>query len=191
MKRICSLRAAILTTLFLGTCVSVRETVFLATHVLEVSRFHSATLTAASADRIIADMGAVLVTPDGPDDIVCNVDFLRGGPVRTFDTGTGSIYNAQGLKAVLDLPGRVKVVNEIKWCKGLIPDLLGCAELGGDSFVVVSSIGQRELEGIAWAHEFGHNQGLDHRSGHSLLMNYPVTTTSRRVTEKDCRALSQ
>lgn len=153
---------------------------------LQVSRFTTTTLTNARADAIIGDMGPILQNVDSAGDVACNVAFSRNGPVTTFSTGTGVINSQADFQAVNSLPGQIKVVNQINWCGGLAPNIIGCAPVPGNSLVVIRfTLNQ---EGILWVHEFGHNKGLNHRNGVDLVMNPFIGTTQRGVNQAECNA---
>lgn len=159
------------------------------THNLQVSRFNTTNLTDARAGEIIAEMGTILQTKDGPTDVPCNVRFVLDGAVTTFATGTGSINSQAGFVAVNGLPGNVKVVNQINWCGGLSPNVIGCAPVPGDSLVVVRFTANQE--DVLWVHEFGHNQGLSHRTGNDLVMNPTIGPTKRQINDSECNAYRQ
>ncbi len=46
----------------------------------------------------------------------------------------------------------------------------------------------KSMEGILWAHEFGHNKGLRHRAGQSLLMNPTVGPTEKGLNSAESDA---
>ena len=131
-------------------------------------------------------MGDILRTQDGSADVPCNVSFVRDGAVGTFAVGSGSINSSGDYSAVNALPGNVKVVHRINWCGGLIPNILGCAPVPGDSFVVVPF--SADQESVLWVHEFGHTRGLSHRAGANLVMNGAIGPMNRRVNEQECSA---
>ena len=157
-----------------------------ATHRLEVSRHVSTLLPAPRADEILTEMGRVLQTRDGADDVACNVEFVREGEVQILTVGTGSINTAQDFLAVNSAPGNVKVVNQINWCGGFAPNILGCTQLFRDSMIVVRY--REDLEGILWVHEFGHAQGLDHRASSTGVMNATMDSNHRRVNSSECES---
>ena len=159
------------------------------THNLQVSRFSTTPLTEARADEILTDMGGILQTQDGPTDVSCNVSFVRDGALGTFTTGSGSINSQGDFVAVNGLPGNVKVVNQINWCGGLAPNIIGCAPVPGDSLVVVRFTANQE--DILWVHEFGHNQGLSHRTGADLVMNPTIGPNKRQINGDECNAYRQ
>jgi FG-GAP-like repeat len=154
---------------------------------LQIRRFNTSSLTNADADRILADAGTVLQTNDGPGDVACAVAFSREGEVTVFPEGDGSIDSAAEFSALIALPGWVKVVNQINWCGALIPGVIGCAPVPGSSLAVVRFTSS--LEGILWAHEFGHNKGLNHRNDDAnAVMNGTIGSTRRRVNASECAA---
>ena len=160
------------------------------THSLHVSRFHTTSLSQARIDRIINDMGQILRAEDGPNDAPCNVNFSRSGVVGTFTTGDGSLDNPQELDDAFALPGRVKVVNQVRWCSGApAPNAIGCALRPGNSIVLVPF--RTNEEGVLWAHEFGHNQGLRHRRGRNLLMNNSINPAMREISRSECNSFRQ
>ena len=153
---------------------------------LTVRRHITSSLTDAEADAILLNATTVLKTATVPGDVACCVEFDRGGPVTTFTTGTGSINSGADFSAVIALPGYVKVVNTINWCGGLIPGIIGCAPIPGNSFVVVRVT--PILEGILWAHEYGHTKGLGHRNDTTAVMNPFIGLTEVGVNSAECSA---
>jgi hypothetical protein len=156
------------------------------THRLEINRHASAALSASRADAILAEMGQILQTRDGADDVSCNVGFVREGEVGVFTAGTGTINSAQDFLEVNNAPGNVKVVNQINWCGGFAPNIIGCTPLFRDSMIVVRY--RDDLEGILWVHEFGHAQGLEHRASSTAVMNANMNPNLRRVNSSECES---
>ena len=104
---------------------------------LSISRHTSSTLSNTTADQILESATETLQTNNvGGDEVPCDVTFARSGSVTTFSTGTGSIDEPGDYNAVLALPGKVKVVNQINWCDDYV-SALGCAPRPGSSQVVV------------------------------------------------------
>ncbi len=148
-------------------------------HNLQVRRFTTTTLTNADADRILADASTVLQVSDGADDVATAVEFRRSGGVTTFATGTGVVTSQASFNAILAQPGDVFVLNAISWCGSPLPGIIGCAPVPGGALVVVRFT--PSLEGILWAHEFGHNMGLPHLNNANFVMNPFIAGTARRV----------
>lgn len=158
------------------------------THQLQISRFASANLTDARADQILADATTVLRTNDGAGDVACDVRLERDGAVTTFNTGNGIINSGADFTAVNGLPGHVKIVNQINWCSTIGVGIIGCAPVPGPSLVAVRFT--QNQEGILWAHEFGHNKGLNHRDGPTTVMNSFIGVNQRTVNTTECTAFS-
>jgi hypothetical protein len=158
-------------------------------HSLDVSRFNTSALNNGAADTILGDASTVLQTNDGAGDVACRVRLQRNGDVGTFGTGDGSIDTQAEFNAVNGLPGHVKVVNQINWCGAILPNVIGCAPVPGTSLVVVRFTAG--LEGILWAHEFGHNKGLNHRADANAVMNGTINANRRRITSEECTAYRQ
>ena len=156
----------------------------LATRSLVVNRFRSASLSNSAADRIFRDGSRVLQTNDGSGDVSCNLTLRRSGNVRSFNTGDGSIDSRSEFNAVLRVSGFVKVVNRINWCGGFSPNIIGCAPVPGSDMVVVRF--NSGLEGILWAHEYGHTRGLRHRNSSTAVMNGTIGNSRRRVNSSEC-----
>jgi hypothetical protein len=152
-----------------------------------VARHDTAALTNARADQIMADMGTVLQVNDGPGDRNCEVAFDRQGNVTQFTLTDGDIDTFLELGAVFALPGNVKVVDNVDWCAGTLnPSFIGCGQTPGLSFIVERFTAN--LEGILWAHEYGHNAGLGHNGNSNFLMFASIGNNRLRVTEAECDA---
>ncbi len=147
-----------------------------------ISRHVGVTISEQRADQIFADAHALLLKKDGTDDVSCDVDFRRSGPVSSFD-GIGAINDTSDFAEVCAERGNVHVVREINWC--MVPgDFHGCASTSANCMVVVRDF--ESLEGILWAHEYGHTQGLHHRNNANALMYPALWDTNRRVLAWEC-----
>ena len=156
-------------------------------HSLQVRRFNTSSLTNADADKILGDATTVLQTNDGAGDVACATAFGRTGDVTAFTEGDGSIDSAAEFNALVALPGHIKIVNQINWCGALIPNVIGCAPVPGNSLAVVRFT--PSLEGILLAHEYGHNKGLNHRNDDpNAVMNGTIGATHLRVNASECTA---
>lgn len=158
-------------------------------HRLRVSHHSSVSLTSAEADQILEDMGTVASSNDGPGDVPARVKFVRDGDVTEFTNGTGNINSEQDFAEILGLPGQVKVVNQINWCGGLAPNIIGCAPMPGDALLVVRFY--VDQEGILWLHEYGHNKGLGHRESNTAVMDPTIAPSRRRLNQDESDAIEQ
>ena len=153
---------------------------------LRVDRHNTTDINNNRTDAILASMQSVITTNDGEGDVACNVNFSRNGEVGIFNTGTGFINSESDFIAVNGLPGEIKVVNQINWCGGIAPNIIGCAPVPGISMMVVRF--DESQEGILWLHEYGHNKGLRHRNDPNAVMNGVIGPTHKRVNQGECDA---
>jgi hypothetical protein len=155
---------------------------------LTVSRHTGTTLSDADVDRILADGSAALQSNDGAGDVACGMAMARNGPVGAFATGDGSLDTQAELQAVFALAGNVKVVDDVNFCANMFnTSFIGCGQTPGTSFITERfTVAQ---EGILWAHEFGHNQGLPHRTDTSDALMFPSIGSNRlRINDTECAA---
>ena len=83
-------------------------------------------------------------------------------------------------------PGWIKAVNQINWCGSIGAGIIGCAPVPGSSLAVVRF--SEALEGILWAHEFGHNKGRSHRVGTANVMHPSIGADRLGVDAAECAA---
>ena len=152
-----------------------------------VSRHNTAALTNAEADTIMADMSEVLQVNDGTGDRECRVEFSRQGNVGVFNNTDGDVDTQAELSTVFGVAGNVKIVDNVDWCAGTLnTSFIGCGQTPGTSFIVERFAAN--MEGILWAHEYGHNAGLPHNTNSNFLMFASIGTNRLRVTEAECNA---
>ena len=115
---------------------------------------------------------------DAADDVPCCAAMRRTGSGGSFGAGNDGLAivdNESELNRVLAVTkGRVKLVQLIRWCGEPGVNILGCANLRDDSFVVVR-MDRASDEGLLWMHEYGHNLGLPHVSSDETNFMYPYT----------------
>lgn len=159
---------------------------------LTVSRSTASSLSNSNADSILGDFSAVINIADSGSDFACAEQFgtdflpafyLRDGAV-TVNNAPTEINSQADFNAVIGAPGYAKVVEEINWCGELLPNVIGCAPVPGDSFAVVRFTGN--AEGVLWAHEYGHTVGLSHTSGASRVMRGTISSANDEVTSDEC-----
>ena len=149
--------------------------------------------TTDRADRAMQSATGLLQSgTDGAGDHACAVRFLRSGSVPTF-TGPNTITTDTQMNQVLGVTtARAKVVHEITRCGGVTNvNIIGCARQGT---MVVEDVVDNDnstgsaLEGPMWAHEFGHTQGLAHRTDNNSInvMNRSIGANSRVISETEC-----
>jgi hypothetical protein len=146
-------------------------------------------MTDARADAILADASLRVGRDDFELDVACCVTFSRKGTQKTFGSssdGLDVIDTSAEVSTVLShSAARVKVVRAINYCGGAGTNIIGCGWIGGYGFAVVR-YGSVSTEGALWAHEYGHNVGLNHNSTDSRLIMYPYLSSNHAVTETEC-----
>ena len=151
---------------------------------LTVRRHSSATITTSQVDAILAEATTVLLGDDG-NDFRCPVALKRTGVVGVFSSGDGSIDSQSEFNV---LANGVNVVSEINWCGSLGPDIVGCASKPGARMAVVRLTSN---EGVLWAHEYGHNKGLNHSSISGRVMKTPLESQNRTVDRYECNSFKK
>ena len=142
---------------------------------LKIGRVASVPLSNSEADRILAGATRVLRDHDSNSDVGADVVLQRSGDVRVIDGP--AVINSDADRARIGASGvQIAVVEAVRYCSAMKPGILGCAPIGGNYMVLVR---QNLLEDIIWAHEFGHNCGLNHRNDRSALM-YTEAGSNRR-----------
>lgn len=165
------------------------------THPLSIGRHSMAVLSETDAGNIIALGSQVLAQ--------CKATFRQQGPVSVVGipstinsdadmaAACGSAFVApEGGFEPLGVPRRVRVVNAINWCGTAGAGIIGCAYTPGQCMVVVRF--SPPMEGILWAHEFGHSKGLQHRTDSVTAVMYPsIGITHTVFTASECSAMRQ
>ncbi|QOY93024.1 hypothetical protein IM543_15705 [Massilia sp. UMI-21] len=147
-----------------------------------VHRHGSVALSDAEADRILADMGAILENDDSGPDLATPVRFVRNGAVRVLPTTVpGTIQTAADLNALLSAGSGIKIVQAIRWCGGPGDSIIGCAPVGSASVNVAAVRFTPDQEGLIWVHEYGHNCGLGHRTDDLRAVMYPSVGVDHNV----------
>lgn len=149
---------------------------------VKVQRHSTVSLTNAEADRILRDMGTVLQKSDRPGDVATPIQFVRQGSVTVLPTNVSGVIQTQAQFNTLMQAGTgVKVVQRILWCGSPGGSIIGCAPR--PSAVVNLAVVRftPAQEGILWAHEFGHNCNLSHRTNDLNAIMYPSIAPNRQV----------
>ena len=107
----------------------------------------------------------------------------RENPLKTFDI-PDTIDSSTDFAVVCQRPGRVHVVEDIFWCGGKCTTCMGCSQQSGSCMVV--SRQDESLEGILWAHEYGHNAGNKDLTSPGNVMHFAVLPGNLAVTTTQC-----
>lgn len=127
-----------------------------------------------------------------PDqDVACDITFQQTGGIGTFGTTGDSldiITTQAELTAVLnDNTAWVKVVTMIGFCGGAPgTNIIGCAPTG--TTMVIDNGLSVNTTGEVTAHEFGHNQGLGHRSAPGTQNLMRPSIGGDEVNQAECTA---
>jgi hypothetical protein len=136
----------------------------------------SPVMSDAFLDAIAADADYRMGRSDYVNDTACCMTVHRDGSGGTFGAvGDGLIWvdDADEQAAVLGVDtARVKVVTLINYCDAPGTNIIGCAELPGNSFIVV--VVGSGYDGVLWIHEYGHNTGLTHVFNDTRAIMYPI-----------------
>jgi hypothetical protein len=152
----------------------------------------SAPLAEQEADRILADASRIVATPDGEGDRPCPMQLRRAGPVSPLPLALPAfLRSAQDFARLTESqPGEqgraVRIVQAISWCGIEADNIIGCAGIPGDVLVVRRFAAS--LEGQLWAHEFGHNRGLDHVNEPRRIMYPAILPEAAQTSGADCAA---
>jgi PBS lyase HEAT-like repeat-containing protein len=151
---------------------------------LGINRYTTVSLSDARADQIIADGIKFLNDNDGTGDVSCPIELVRDGAVSSFTAANGIINSQADYNAVCATGGRVHLVTQINYCGGPGANIVGCADTPGSCMIFVRMADQ--LEGILWMHEYGHNQGLPHRTNPFAVMDPVIDIQHKRVNNAEC-----
>lgn len=153
-----------------------------------------ADLELSEAIDILFDANALLWSDEGADDVSCRLLLVPWPPTigtfGPFGNGDGIIDDEAEEDEVFAYSWLVSVVKEIHYCDGFAgPSSVwfGCA--GEDEGIIVDRLSS--LEGILWAHEYGHHKGLwyPHDTSDESLGYDSLESTMTRVTQTECDVL--
>ena len=122
-------------------------------------------------------------------DVSCCATLVRGNAAKTFGAvgdGLDAIDTDAELRSVLyDAAARVKVVRQINYCGSTGTNIIGCAWVSGNGMALVrmSDLGS---ESVLWAHEYGHNIGLNHQSDTKRIMCGTDYGTNNGLDQVEC-----
>lgn len=150
---------------------------------LPMSKHEGVRLDDARADGILAEATRLLRTADTQSDMICDLTLKRENPLQTFDI-PDIIDSSTDFAVACQRPGRVHVVEHVFWCGGECSTCMGCSQQPGSCMVV--SRQDEALEGILWAHEYGHNVGNGDLTSPGNVMHFAVLSGNFAVTTAQC-----
>lgn len=152
-------------------------------HSLEVRHHNQVRIEASRVDAILDDASRVLRQIDQEGDVSADVLLNRIGALTRFSRPDGFINSSSDFRRHCNLGAQVFVVNEINWCGQINASIIGCADRPGSCLAVVRI--NPTHEGLLWAHEFGHNAGLDHRNQRFALMADTLNPSNRVINASE------
>jgi len=153
-------------------------------------------LTEADVTAIAADGSSLLENTEFAGDVACAVKIVVK-KLNHIRIGDGIVDSPVAFDALfLDTANlqlaektnhwQVRVVKEISWCNTFVP-AGGCADVNGRRIAVARR--PSPIEGILWAHEIGHTQGLLHRTDSDVaLMRPSILPQHNLLTQTECDA---
>jgi uncharacterized repeat protein (TIGR01451 family) len=160
-----------------------------------IARYTSlSTPTNAQVDTFLTEASRIMQTIDSGSDVGCCVALQRNGSITPFNTTDGTITTNAELNAVFGVTAyQVKIVPALDYCGGFNASIIGCAFIGSPKNMVLEYLGSTSLDAILWAHEFGHNQGLQHpdpvnNALTTRIMNGRLDPQAKQMTQTECNA---
>jgi len=151
------------------------------------------TAASAEADTILTKASEVMQTADSSADIACCVAMQLNGSVGIFSATDGIVDTSGELNTLFNLSAyQIKLVPALNYCGGFNTSIIGCARINSSKNMILEHLDNVTLDGIVWAHEFGHNQGLMHPSTYipTRIMNGSLNFSNpgREMTQTECNA---
>ena len=159
---------------------------------LSIGHCPEVALSDSDADQILKEATNVVAKKDGPDDVPCDIVLKRSGSVKISPEYPSEIGSDEQFAAAKALNVNIVVVDRIRYCNGFDPRILGCAPVPGKFLVVVRNVvsdgaSGPPIEGVVWAHEFGHNRGLNHVNREHALMYPAALRLNRELNQAESR----
>jgi hypothetical protein len=129
-------------------------------------------MTDSVLDALLESASLIAATADFSADVACCIRFSRLGTARSFGAGGDGLdvvdNDVEAGTVLSSTVARVKLVRQINYCSGPGTNIIGCANVPGNSMMLVRITRD---EGVLWAHEYGHNVGLGHVGDDRYIMH--------------------
>ncbi len=166
------------------------------TQPLTIVRHIAVPVNRKDLDKALEEASGLLQVSSRNNDYDCPVEFsmAKAGPINffgEFKDGDSFVQVESQLLRILCRPdARIKLVGGISGynlceTKG-DGSFAGCAEEPGKNIIMVPS-----TLGDIWAHEFGHNQGLHHRSDSIYAVMHPTAPGTDEVNVTECVCMQE
>lgn len=147
-------------------------------------------MTATALDTILGVASTRMQQADFAGDFECCTSLTRSGSALTFGAigdGLDVIDTSTELTTVLsNRVAHVKVVRGINYCGGAGTNIIGCGYVGAKGLALVR-MSTTSAEAVLWAHELGHNVGLNHNTTSQAFIMYGVNySTNSGLTATEC-----
>ncbi len=157
---------------------------------LTVARHAAISVDPLKVTKSLEDASKRLHDADSPADVACDVKLELQGSIGVFGNPGDKdqvVQCSSQLRRVLCQPdARIKLVKRISGhdlCETQGDgSFSGCAEEPGRNILLAATV----ESGAVWAHEFGHNQGLGHRSGSLRAIMHPTASGTNEVDTGEC-----
>lgn len=150
---------------------------------------HNDPMTDARLDQVLYEANRLIAVSDFAADVACCNRLARKGTGGTFGTpgdGLDIVDNLSEQIAVQQVStARVKIVRVINFCGAPGMNFTGCSGVSGN-FMMLERQSNLTSEAILWAHEYGHNVGLNHNPDSQYIMYATLTGGNNGLSAAEC-----
>jgi hypothetical protein len=144
---------------------------------------------AGDADRIVQSASRLFEQKDALGHLMCALKFQRWNNVLDVRGVESKIENKTDLDRISAMPALVKIVTKISFCDGKFGSFAGCTSQDPtrhDRYNIIIVRVLPPLEGILFAHEYGHLKGLYHVERPQAVMRRQLSADMTRVDACEC-----
>ncbi len=153
---------------------------------------HNDPITDTRLDQVFAAANVLIGVSDFAADVACCNRLARKGTGGTFGTMGDGLDIVDNLSEQIDVQlvstARAKVVRIINFCGAPGSNIIGCSGVSGNFMMLVRKTNLTS-EAILWAHEYGHNTGLNHNAGSQYIMYASNTGANNALNATECDKL--
>lgn len=150
---------------------------------------HDDPMTDTRLDQLFAEANTLIGISNFAEDVACCNTLIRKGTAQTFGSPGDGLdviddLNEQIAVQLVNI-ARVKVVRIINFCGAPGTNIIGCAGVSGNFMALVRRTNLTS-EAILWAHEYGHNVGLNHNADSRFIMHGTNTGSNEALDAAEC-----